>query len=642
MRNWHEGPNPKTVRAASHGRETMQYAEMLRLARRIDATLRRWPDVARLATLYRRSLPWCLAFAVFQAFLGDWAGWALAPDFPEPILWRDTEFTIPFRVHVDPSETAAPAEIWLYVSTDHGVSWSHVATDDPQAGRFVFRAAEDGEYWFSLRTLDRFGTVLPTGPHRAELRVTVDTELPLLEVDGAKGAAGEVQVRWRASDEHLDPDTLTVEYRYDTDPYWQPLPTGQTVPDGADRRSRAGQAAWYPVPGCRSVAVRAKVQDRAGNSATRQVRIDLFEADQENLAAAVSQMVSTRTAKPPSVEETRSTAVEPSTNDPYVWTADRSSDVPIDRWLAGSVGPISIGSPATSIDKVASAPPIPVTAANTRQWVSAGTPDKQPDGDGSAARHRPGAGTTIPAGGPGRSPSVTQVTDPTRRPGIGPQRDGPNVKVARSDTFEIDFSLPPAGRDVTTRRVLWATTDLGESWRPVKATELGGNSLRVSVGHEGLYGFRIVSAHADGRDGPAPAPGDRPDGWIHVDWTPPLARIVSVEAPADGSGSTLQIRWEASDRRLASHPVALYYRWNSEQAWAPIAVDLENTGQFAWQTGLERIGAVDVRLDVSDFAGNVTTVQVAREAGGPAPPGGRLFRTRPIDRSARRAVPPSR
>ncbi|MFV2066118.1 MAG: hypothetical protein ACC645_04005 [Pirellulales bacterium] len=629
--------------AASHSRETMQYGEIIGLVRRTDAKLRRWPNPARFVTFSRWSLPWCLVFAVFQAFLGDQAGRAQATDPPQPILWHDTEFTIPFRVHVGPSETVAPAEIWLYVSTDHGVSWSHVATDDPQAGRFVFRAAGDGEYWFSLRTLDRFGTVLPTGPHRAELRVTVDTEMPLLEVDGAKGVAGEVQVHWRATDKHLDPDTLTIEYRYDTDPYWQPLATGQTTPDGAERRSRSGQAAWYPVPGCRSVAVRAKVQDRAGNRATRQVRIDLSETDQENLAAAVSQMVSARKAKPSPVEEGRPSAAEHSTDDPYAWTADRSSDVPLDRWLAGSVESLLPSSPTASIAEAASTPPIPVTAAGeTRRWVPTGPPGKQPSGDWSPARHPPGAGSTTTVGRPDRSPPVAQVADPTRRRGMGPQLDGATLKVVRSDTFEIDYSLPPAGRDETDRLVPWATTDLGKSWRPVEATEVGENSLRVSVGHQGLYGFRLVSVRADGRGEPAPVPGDRPDVWVHVDWTPPLARIVSVDSLVDGSPSTLQIRWEASDRRLASRPVALYYRWDSEQAWAPIVVNLENTGQFVWQTGLERIGPVDVRLDVRDFAGNVTTVQVAREAGEQTPPGGRIFRTGPIDRSAQRAVPPSR
>jgi len=579
--------------------------------------------------------------AVFHTWLGDRAGWAQATQQPRPILWRENAFTIPFRVHADLGAPVAPAEIWLYVSTDHGASWSHVATDDPQAGRFDFRAAGDGEYWFSLRTLDRFGTVRPKGGQRVELRVIVDTTMPRLEVGGAKGATGAVQVRWRADDVHLDPDSLTVEYRCETDPYWQSLSIGPDPagrPATADRRTMSGQATWYPVPGCRRVTVRAKVRDAAGNWATREADIDLSEARERRGAAVVSRMASAGKGDPPPVEDRRSPRLARRIDDPYAWAVDQSSDVPLERWLAGQAGPLVASGPVASIAKTGSARPATVAAAadRSRQLVPTALPGGPLRGGWSAARRRSPAGNTPAAGLPGRSPPAANQADRTDRPGAAPQADDMACNAVRSRTFDISYHQLPVDQDATLRQQLWETTDLGTSWRPVEATEVGRESLRVSVRREGLYGFRIASVRADGRGGPAPVPGDRPDVWVHVDWTPPLARIVSVDSGTNGSPSTLTIRWEASDRRLAPHPIALYYRWNSEQAWSPIAVDLDNTGQFVWRTGLERIGAVALRLDVRDFAGNVTSVQAAHDAAEPVPATGHIFRMPPVDRSAQR------
>ena len=76
---------------------------------------------------------------------------------PEPITTRQTLFSIPFRVDRAENPMQEPVEVQLYVSADRGLNWQVYSRVQPEAGKFLFRAVTDGEYWFAIRTLDRSG-----------------------------------------------------------------------------------------------------------------------------------------------------------------------------------------------------------------------------------------------------------------------------------------------------------------------------------------------------------------------------------------------------------------------------------------------------------------------------------------------------
>jgi hypothetical protein len=97
------------------------------------------------------------------------------PGAPAPVYSRQTLFAIPFRIDRADRITSEPVEVQLYVSGDRGGHWDLYRKTAPTRGQFLFRAGMDGEYWFSVRTLDRSGKVRPEGPYVPELKVIVDT-----------------------------------------------------------------------------------------------------------------------------------------------------------------------------------------------------------------------------------------------------------------------------------------------------------------------------------------------------------------------------------------------------------------------------------------------------------------------------------
>ncbi|HEY2148960.1 MAG TPA: hypothetical protein VGH32_13550, partial [Pirellulales bacterium] len=130
---------------------------------------------------------------------------------PEPIPWRQSAFSIPFKVSTDGASD--PADVRLYVSKNHGANWDLAAQVSPQEHSFLFRAPSDGEFWFQIRTADRQGHVTPAIGGPPELRVIVDTLPPRLEVTTARGPSGEIKTSWQAVDPLLDGDSLKFEYQ---------------------------------------------------------------------------------------------------------------------------------------------------------------------------------------------------------------------------------------------------------------------------------------------------------------------------------------------------------------------------------------------------------------------------------------------
>jgi hypothetical protein len=111
------------------------------------------------------------------------------PAIPQPIVTRQAEFAIPFRID-QPNPTRRPVEVQLYVSTDRGRHWQFCAKASPNQQQFVFRAPNDGEYWFAIRTMDPTGQVRPQNITTPGLCVRVDTRSSQMQQGMANRPAG--------------------------------------------------------------------------------------------------------------------------------------------------------------------------------------------------------------------------------------------------------------------------------------------------------------------------------------------------------------------------------------------------------------------------------------------------------------------
>ena len=138
----------------------------------------------------------CVALAIPIASLSAATTSPIPDQLPAPVHSRQNVFSIPFQYDGRSGTGPATTSVQLQVSENHGRRWLEYARIDPSQGRFTFRARRDGEYWFSVRTLDSRGP-LPPQPTTPELIVIVDTAPPRVELAASRGSAGEISAQWQ-------------------------------------------------------------------------------------------------------------------------------------------------------------------------------------------------------------------------------------------------------------------------------------------------------------------------------------------------------------------------------------------------------------------------------------------------------------
>ncbi len=172
------------------------------------------------------------------------------------IFSQHRHFRIPFQA--GPGDQRLK-QLHLFVSNDQGRSWQASAIAPVEQRHFRFLTDRDGSFWFAVQTEDLEGRRYPASMEgaQASLKVVVDTQPPLISLEGLQPYSGQVGVSWDVRDENLDlaaADSLRLEYRPVGGMTWLPVP-GQRV---------HAKAYWTPL-GSSPQEVRLRVRDRAGN-----------------------------------------------------------------------------------------------------------------------------------------------------------------------------------------------------------------------------------------------------------------------------------------------------------------------------------------------------------------------------------------
>lgn len=509
----------------------------------------------------------------------------------DAVAMRQNEFSIPFRLPPAADPAQQPLEIQLHVSADHGVTWQVASRVKPAAGRFVFRAPHDGEYWFCTRTVDRQGTTRPDGAQKPELKVVVDTMPPRLDLTATRGPAGEITARWQVVDPNLKPESLTLEYQPGPNEPWQKLAIDP--PPATARYTMTGETTWWPKAAEGPITVRAQVTDRAENPT---VKLTLVAAAPDKDAAPVA-------GRP---------------------GADNGPSAPRGPSDSGTPGSTAAGSDSGA-PRVSPPQPGTSTGGSGRvNWpAEPNSPDRSPlsntSGSGSASSDpftsRPPGRTTSSAYGPAATPvssrpgsgALAAAEEPP--PGAGGilRMDllppGERPRMINSRRFELEYDVESVGPSGIAKVELWGTVDGGRSWSSFGVDNDNRSPLLVNVPTAGLYGFTVIFTNGNGFGGYAPREGDLPEIWVGVDLTPPTARITGAEMGRDAG--ELLVHWEAEDDLLDPRPVALSFAERPTGPWSTIAAGLENTGQYAWRLDNRVPDRIYLRIEVRDEAGNI-------------------------------------
>jgi hypothetical protein len=189
---------------------------------------------------------------------------AQAPAIPKK-YHNDLRFNLPFQL--GDADRASLREVHLYVK--HGSdNWVCIEKALPNKKAFSFKAPEDGEYAFSIATVDQTGKANPADVSREApcLIVVVDTQSPRIDLSLLPGAGAGAVIRCDVKDANPDATKLKIEYQT-ADQSWHTLTPVSTAAD------------LFPIPDEKSWTglVRAETRDKANNAAA--VESNLKTAD---------------------------------------------------------------------------------------------------------------------------------------------------------------------------------------------------------------------------------------------------------------------------------------------------------------------------------------------------------------------------
>lgn len=478
-----------------------------------------------------------------------------APIPATPVYTNKTRFRIPYRYDAAEMKSLGAKEIRLYVSRDRGGTWQQVQTVMPDAGKFNFQAPSDGEYWFVVKTVDGKNKLHPEGPAMEPgLQVIVDSTSPRLQLELRQPTPGKVQLAWTATDEHVDPTQLRLEYTQPGSPDWQMV---SVVPKAS------GQTEWS-VPQGGVVAVRGTVSDFAKNAAQDQTQIVIAPVDQ--------------TVPRPQTPDFRQPIAAPSPRANSNLTASIPSQFPtapaapnnppaFDRGEFGDFQPMRTQ-------------PLPTTS------ISGPTTPRS-----SFAAHQPERDPANPA-------PITESQANTAR-----------YRIVNTRQFQVGYRLQDVGPSGVSSVELYITEDNGTTWYKYGDDPDSQSPVSVEVPRAGTFGFALGVRSGAGLASDPPQPGERPAIVVVVDQTPPRVELLPLEQGRGRSLHKILIQWKYVEEFPTERPIALSYSATGQGPWQPISGWQENTGNYVWNLGPGVPSRFYLRLEARDAAGNTSVVE---------------------------------
>ncbi len=517
----------------------------------------------------------------------------------EPDYSKVDKFKIPFLFDEFKLEKLGATKIQLHVSNNHGASWKLHEAVNPDAGKFTYKSTEDGEYWFSVRTLGTGGLSYPSGPHEPGLKVIVDTTAPILKLELTEVEAGEVELQWTAADKHLDVDSLELKFLNPTSNQWETVGVRPAV---------RGQTSWS-VAKAGLVEVRGTIQDAAGNIAnigTQTIVAGKFSPgatmpERARPIAASEKSGSKMLSNQPITVEMAITPMDP--KEPMIKSSGTDLVLPDESAIANKSAPVKPEiKPASKVNTL----PASITLEQDRplppQVNQAPINSKLPLTESSPASALEKTKSTMPA-------MESSTTEPAKKELVLPQQSKSQREghLVNSKTFRIAYQLEDVGTSGVSGIELYITENRGQTWFHYGSDKDLVSPFVVSVPRDGDYGFVFRIRNGLGMIATPPQPGDKPEILIAVDQSPPQTELLPLQ-PGPGTDDEILIRWKTQDREFGENPIALYYATQAAGPWELIEGWGPNTESYLWKFPPQTAGKFFIRIDVRDVAGNVTRI----------------------------------
>lgn len=479
-----------------------------------------------------------------------------------PLVYhKSRSFRIPFNVDV--ADRPRLKEIQLFSSSDLGFHYEMASRTTPDRPAFTFRAPRDGEYWFTVRTVDAKGNLYPAdddAPVEPSMKVVVDSTKPtlLVEPDGRRGSLA--AIRWEVKDPNLDLKSLVLEYQVDGGKDWRNVPIS--------RPALIGSESW-DAGTADAIRVRMTVSDKAGNAA--ETSIDLSDGTPMHPGMAASEF---------------------------------GGSPPIARISSGPDAPKELESAGQGTDPF---PPIEPFPNSTR----APAPLNPPTSITPAPEESTPAPTNRCPADPFRGAGIVTGAETVAGQTTGSSNEGgadaaqPKTMLLDRPQFPLQYAVDDAGPSGPATVELWVTSNNGRTWTKKADDPDRVSPFPVDLGGEGTFGLRVVARSATGLGDVAPVPGDPPHLTVDIDTTAPTVQMQAPIVGLNQHAGKLAILWRAADLHLGAKPITIL--WRPDEAgsqWQPVVGPIENTGKFIWTLPPNLAAKIHIRVEAVDDAGN--------------------------------------
>jgi hypothetical protein len=489
---------------------------------------------------------------------------AAAPGGPAQRTYLNKN-VIKLPIQINDQARALISEIQLFVKDHPGAPWKMCGKVGPAAEAHIFQVPRDGEYWFTMVTMDKQGRGYPSDlrDEPPGLVVHIDTQAPQIELTNLGQTPEGQLIQCEVRDPNLDNARTKFQYQ------------------GGDRVFRmlepvVGRPNVFciPVQAVCTGLVRATAEDLAGNQALREVH--------------VSQIAGPKAANPL----------------PLALTPPQAS--PLENVVAPPQ-PMEIHTPVVDLN-----PPVQPAPNVIPKKLASAPPESTPEPKAIAGSDRPNwkDGARVEGARVEGSPrefvktttsgaSPVQATQPA---------DAPKRQFVNNTKVFLDYQVENAGPNGAGKIEVWITRDRAKSWNKVSEETQRNAPVEVQFPGDGIFGVTLIASNGRGTSSPAPAAGDAPDWWIEVDTAKPTAQITRIQTAVENGQSVVHIHWSAQDKNLADGPVDLSYAATPLGPWLSIAKGLKSEGQYRWTPPVEIGVQAHLRLIARDLAGNMTIV----------------------------------
>jgi hypothetical protein len=491
----------------------------------------------------------CLVFLGMGAF----AAQARAQELPPKSYMNKDVFYLP--VKIEDRVRANLREVQLYSKDNPNKHWVLQERATPNQTYFTFRAPHEGEYWFTVVTVDKSGRLTPNDLRKEGpgLIVVRDTQMPQVDVQPLPNSPGEGAC-FRCTVKDANPDLTKTRFFYQTgDKSWRPV---NPMPNQMDQFCIPPQAVFTGM-------VKVEACDLAGNTVKQEFNMgttQVAEATQEKTQEPASPLKTTGFA--PNAEKTPGVKTLPMTVE-SISTSKAPAPFPIEQVTGPDIEP-----------------PMAKPSNNASGLIPAEV--KMPGMESERLHLQPG-----PICNGQKSCSMAKHM------------------VNKTHVF-LQYQIEDAGPSGVGKVEFWMTRDKGMTWQKLCEDQKHQSPVEVDLPGEGLYGISMVVSNGRGFGAVQPAAGNAPDWWIEVDTTKPIAEIKGIRNGTGSDSGCVFVTWSACDKNLAGEPIDLYYALSLNGPWQPIAQNLKNDGQYCWHTPNNITGDAFVRLVAHDAAGNST------------------------------------